>query len=129
MVVIAAMLTIMVGRSGVCPVATFTARGASGRVCYESNAKCTPIPGAHIELSDEVGNVIRGASTDQAGAFRIETESPGEFTLKVSANGFRAVECRLIAKKTGKSDKRLKAVLGSDAILPCGGSRIAEDSI
>ena len=118
--VIVAIATGMVGRAGVCPVATFRARGVIGRACFESNSSCNPIPEVRVELLDSIGGINREVRADELGAFRVESKTAGVFTLRVSAEGFGAVECQLVARKTSKSGQRLKVVLGSDAILPCG---------
>ena len=118
--------------AGICPVTDFMARSVIGNVCYTLGEKCVPIPGAHLELrlpgADESGNVVSEATTDDAGAFRIERPKAGTFWLRVSANGLRAVSGRLIARKRAKVDRRIRVVLGWDMIAPCGGGHM-EDAV
>jgi hypothetical protein len=110
--------------SGVCPVPTIKARNVSGLVCFELRSQCVPIPEAEVELVDKSGRLANKAHTDASGEFRIEAPTVGDFTFRVSAIGFHAAEGRLVVKNAVIFDKRLRVALGSDAVLPCGGSRI-----
>lgn len=106
----------------------FKVRSVSGRVCFETSGKCVSIPGTRIQLVDKKGNLVRDTATDLTGNFRIDTGSSGEFTLKISADGFHDIECSIKTKKGSVGEEHWKVVLGSDAILPCGGGRIIGDS-
>jgi hypothetical protein len=112
--------------AGVCPAVTVKGSMVTGNVCFESGSKCVAIPGAHIELTDKIGHPVKTVTADEKGNFRLDPPATGQFGLGVNAGGFHKVECRFVALKKGRPEKILKVVLGSDAILPCGGSRITE---
>jgi Carboxypeptidase regulatory-like domain len=118
--------------AGICPVTDFRGRGVIGTVCYEVGETCVPIPGAHVDLrlvsTDDSGSIATEATTDNAGAFRIECPTAGRFWIRVTANGFHAVSGRLIAKKRGKVDRRIRVILGWDMIAPCGGGYMEVDA-
>ncbi|SRR5579872_3561808 len=110
--------------AGVCPVMTIKARGIVGNVCFELGGHSTPIPGARIELLDRSGNVILTSTAGDNGDFRVDALTKGEYTFRISAAGFHAVEGRFIVKKR-RSEQKVNVTLGSDAILPCGGGSVS----
>ncbi len=59
------------------------------------------LQGARVDLLDERGAVVRSATTDAAGAFRIERVPPGAYALQVPFGGFRTatVKVRVTARR------------------------------
>src|ERR1035441_8763482 len=88
--------------AGICPAPTIKAHALTGMICFESGSQCSPIPGARVQLLETSGVEVTATTADGKGKFRIDAPRSGRFTLKISAEGFHAVEGSLIAGKKGK---------------------------
>lgn len=122
---LAALLVVMLQRApGVCNVETFKAREIVGVACFETGGRCAPIPKALVQLITTKGKVVYTANATESGGFRLHVGGGPKLRLRISAPGFVAIECEVLNKAASNSETQLTAVLGSDAILPCGGGRV-----
>src|SRR5690348_7682031 len=60
------------------------------------------IAGARVQVTQTATGVVRAVVTDAEGRYRVIVNTPGGYTIKVIADGFRATESREIAVASGR---------------------------
>ncbi len=120
------LLFVLQQASAVCSVETFKARTIVGVACFETAGRCVPISNASVELLTPKGKVLSSARVTEGGEFRIQVSGGSKLRMRVAAPGFVAIECVILSKGAAHSETFLTAVLGSDAILDCGGGRVIQ---
>ncbi len=81
------------------PVPERATAAVTGQVSDPTGAS---VPGATVELVSGVA-ATRSAATDGRGRYRFEGLEPGEYTLRVTAPGFQAMERRVSVASTGSA--------------------------
>jgi uncharacterized protein YfaS (alpha-2-macroglobulin family) len=75
--------------------------------------KGTPVPGALATLADERGDVVGARATDDSGSYLFDELVAGNYTLVISAEGYRPVATGVAVPGTGQHRQDIQLAGGS----------------